>query len=52
MGPITSRQIDRGKEEMVTHFIFVGSKITAHCDCSHEIKRHLLPGRKVMTKPR
>ena len=52
MGPITSRQIDRGKEETVTHFIFVDSKITADSDCSHEIKRHLLPGRKIMTKPR
>ena len=35
--------------ETVTDFIFLGSKITAHGDCSHEIKRHLLPGRKVMT---
>ena len=35
--------------EMVTDFIFLGSKITADGDCSHEIKRHLLPGRKVMT---
>ena len=36
--------------ETVTDFIFLGSKITADCDCSHEIKRHLLLGRKVMTK--
>ena len=39
-----------GKEETVTDFIFLGSKITADGDCSHEIKRHLLLGRKVMTK--
>ena len=44
--PITSWQID---VETVTDFIFVGSKITADGDCSHEIKRCLLPGRKVMT---
>ena len=44
--PITSWQIDM---ETVTDFIFVGSKITADGDCSHEIKRHLLLGRKVMT---
>ena len=45
-GPITSWQIDR---ETVADFIFLGSKITADGDCSHEIKRHLLLGRKVMT---
>ena len=45
-GPITSWQID---EETVADFIFWGSKITADGDCSHEIKRHLLLGRKVMT---
>ena len=45
-GPITSWQIDR---ETVSDFIFVGSKITADGDCSHEIKRRLLLGRKVMT---
>ena len=45
-GPITSWQIDG---ETVAHFIFLGSKITAYADCSHEIKRHLLRGRKVMT---
>ena len=44
-GPITSWQIDG---ETVADFIFWGSKITADCDCSHEIKRHLLLGRKVM----
>ena len=44
--PITSGQID---EETVTDFIFGGSKITADCDCSHEIKRVLLLGRKAMT---
>ena len=44
--PITSWQIDR---ETVSDFIFLGSKITADADCSHEIKRHLLLGRKVMT---
>ena len=48
-GPITSRQIDGETVETVSHFIFGGSKITAHGDCSHEIKRHLLLGRKVMT---
>ena len=45
-GPITSWEID---EETVTEFIFLGSKITADSGCSHEIKRHLLLGRKVMT---
>ena len=48
-GPITSRQIDRETMETVTDFIFLGSKITADSDCSHEIKRHLLLGRKAMT---
>ena len=48
-GPITSWQIDRETVETVTDFIFVGSKITADGDCSHEIKRHLLLGRKAMT---
>ena len=48
-GPITSRQIDGETVEAVTDFIFRGSKITADGDCSHEIKRHLLLGRKVMT---
>ena len=48
-GPITSWQIDRGTMETVTDFIFLGSKITADGYCSHEIKRHLLPGRKAMT---
>ena len=46
--PITSSQIDGEKMETVTDFIFGGSKITADGDCSHEIKRHLLLGRKVM----
>ena len=48
-GPITSWQIDGGTVETVIDFILGGSKITAHGDCSHEIKRHLLLGRKVMT---
>ena len=48
-GPITSWQIDGEKMETVADFIFLGSKITADGDCSHEIKRHLLLGRKVMT---
>ena len=47
--PITSWQIERGKVETVTDFLFLGSKITADGDCSHEIKRHLLLGKKVMT---
>ena len=47
--PITSWQIDRETVEIVSHFIFGGSKITADGDCSHEIKRCLLLGRKVMT---
>ena len=48
-GPITSWQIDGKTVETVADFIFGGSKITADCDCSHEIKRHLLLGRKAMT---
>ena len=48
-GPITSWQINGKTMETVTDFIFGGSKITADGDCSHEIKRHLLLGRKVMT---
>ena len=48
-GPITSWQIDGKIMETVTDFIFLGFKITADCDFSHEIKRHLLLGRKVMT---
>ena len=48
-GPITSWQIDGDKMETVTDFIFLGSKITVDGDCSHEIKRCLLLGRKVMT---
>ena len=47
--PITSWQIDGQTMEIVTDFIFLGSKITADGDCSHEIKRHLLLGRKAMT---
>ena len=50
-GPITSWTIDGEKVETVTDFIFRGSKITADGDCSHEIKRYLLLGRKVMTNP-
>ena len=48
-GPITSWEVDGKTMETVTDFIFLGSKITAHGDCSHEIKRHLLLGRKIMT---
>ena len=48
-GPITSWEIDWGTVETVSDFIFGGSKITADGDCSHEIKRRLLLGRKVMT---
>ena len=48
-GPITSWQIDGETMETVTDFIYLGSKITADGDCSHEIKRSLLLGRKVMT---
>ena len=47
--PITSWQIDGGTVEIVAHFIFLGSKISADGDCSHEIRRRLLLGRKVMT---
>ena len=47
--PITSWQIDGEKVETVTEYIFLGSKFTADNDCSHEIKRHLLLGRKTMT---
>ena len=46
-GPITSWQMDGEKVETVTDFIFLGSKITVDANCSHEIKRHLLPGRKL-----
>ena len=46
-GPITSWQIDGETVDTVADFIFLGSKITAHCDCSHKIKRCLLLGRKV-----
>ena len=48
-GPITSWEIDVETVETVSDFIFLGSKITADCDCSHEIKRRLLLGKKVMT---
>ena len=48
-GPITSWEIDGETVDTVADFIFLGSKITADGDCSHEIKRHLLLGRKVMT---
>ena len=51
-GPINSWQIDGKKGEAVTDFIFLSSKITVHGDFSHEIKRHLLLGRKVIDKPR
>ena len=47
--PITSWQIDGEKVETATDFVFLDSKITADSDCSHEIKRCLIPGRKVMT---
>ena len=50
--PITSWQIDGETMETVTEFIFLGSKITADGDCSHEIKRRLLLGRKIMTNPK
>ena len=49
-GPITSLQIDGETMETVTDFIFLGSKITADADCSHEIKRYMLLGRKAITK--
>ena len=48
-GPITSWEIDGETVETVSDFIFGGCKITADCDCSHEIKRRLLLGRKVMS---
>ena len=48
-GPITSWQIEGEKVEIVADFIFLSSKITVDADCSHEIKRHLSPGRKPMT---
>ena len=48
-GPITSWPIPGGKMEAVTNFLFLGSKITVNGDCSHEIKRYFLLGRKVMT---
>ena len=51
-GSITSCQIDGKTVESVSDFIFLGSKITTDGDCSHEIKRHLLLERRVMTKPR
>ena len=51
-GPITSWEIDGETVETVSDFTLGGSKITADDDCSHEIKRRLLLGRKVMTKPR
>ena len=47
--PITAWQIEEGKAEVVTDFLFLGSKITADGDCSHEIRRQLLLGRKAMT---
>ena len=47
--PITSRQIEGDKVEAMTGFLFLGSKITANGDCSHEIKRRLLLGRRAMT---
>ena len=50
-GPITSWQIDGETIETMTDFIFLGSKITVDGDCSHEIKRNLLLGRKAMTNP-
>ena len=48
-GPITSWEIDGETVETVSDFIYLGSKVTADGDCSHEIKRHLLLGRKLMT---
>ena len=47
--PTTSQEIDGETVETMTDFIFLGSRITANCDCNHEIKRCLLLGRKVMT---
>ena len=49
-GPITSWQIEGGNVEAVTDFLFLGSKITSDGDCSHEIRRQLLLGRRAMTK--
>ena len=51
-GLITSWQIDGGTMETVTDFIFLSSKITAECDCSHEIKRHLFLGKESYDQPR
>ena len=51
-GPITSQQIDGGKVEIVTDFIFLGSKITVDGDCRHEIKKTLVPWKKSYDKPR
>ena len=48
-GPVTSWEIDGETVETVSDFILGGSKITVDCDCSHEIKRHLFLGRKIMT---
>ena len=48
-GPITSWQVDGGRVEIVPNFIFLGFQITSDCDCSHNIKRHLLLGRKATT---
>ena len=48
-GPITSRQIEGEKVEIVTDFVFLGSEITVDGDCRHEIRRWLFPGRKAMT---
>ena len=50
-GPITSWQIDGEKVKIVTDFLFLGSQITVDSGCSHEIKRHLLLGRKAMAHP-
>ena len=47
--PITAWQIEGEKVEVVTDFLFLGSKVTADSDCSHEIRRQLIPGRKAMT---
>ena len=49
--PVTSLQINEETMETVTDFILLGSKIAVDGDCSHEIKRHLLPGRKTITNP-
>ena len=49
--PITSWKIEGEKVEVVTNFLFLGSKITGRGDCSHEIRRHLLLGRKALTNP-